>query len=134
VAAEAATHYQGFTDHPFPSCYVCGPLRPDGLKIFPGKMADGRTAAPWVVPDDVVAPTIWAALDCPGGWAAITAEHKYVLGRITAYLGELPKPGDTCVVTGQCTRVVRRKANVRSAVYASDGTLVGRAEAIWIMI
>ncbi|MEV4624044.1 hypothetical protein AB0J74_35700, partial [Asanoa sp. NPDC049573] len=28
------------TDHPFPTCYVCGPERADGLRIFPGPVGD----------------------------------------------------------------------------------------------
>ncbi|MEV4624150.1 hypothetical protein AB0J74_36235, partial [Asanoa sp. NPDC049573] len=39
-AVEAAQGYAGFTDHPFPTCYVCGPERADGLRIFPGPVGD----------------------------------------------------------------------------------------------
>ena len=48
-ASAAARGYAGFADHPFPTCYVCGPERHDGLRIFPGPLAEGRTAAPWLV-------------------------------------------------------------------------------------
>ena len=39
-AAEAS--YAGLTSHPFPTCFACGPGRAegDGLRIFPGRVAD----------------------------------------------------------------------------------------------
>src|ERR1700738_4467743 len=55
--------------------------RTDGLRSFPGPIADNTTAAPWTVPDDVSPAVIWAALDCPGGWAVIGAGRPAVLGR-----------------------------------------------------
>ena len=37
---------------------------------FPAGCRTGGTAAPFVVPPDEIAPeTVWAALDCPGGWS-----------------------------------------------------------------
>src|SRR5690606_31023428 len=62
-AVAASRTYPGFTDHPFPTCYVCGPNRTDGLRIFPGLLPGGRTAAGWQVPEDVAEVTVWAALD-----------------------------------------------------------------------
>lgn len=45
TAVEASRTYQGFVRHPFPTCFVCGPQREpdDGLRVFPGRLADGRT-------------------------------------------------------------------------------------------
>lgn len=135
TARAAATRYPGFTDHPFPTCYVCGPRRQpgDGLRIFPGP-AGGGTAAPWLVPADVSAVTMWAALDCPGGWAIVTPGRPYVLGRMTATVEALPGPGAECVVVGQGLGAEGRKAFVRSTVYGPDGTPLARAEAIWIAV
>ena len=65
TAVAAAARYPGLVEHPFPSCYVCGPQRADGLRIFPGRLPDGRTAAPFRAPAQVSAATVWAALDCP---------------------------------------------------------------------
>lgn len=135
-AVAAATAYPGFEEHPFPTCYVCGPRRApgDGLRIFPGPLPDGRTAAPWTVPADVTAVTLWAALDCPGGWAIIGPGRPYVLGQMTARVRQVPPPGGRCVVTGAVGDVEGRKARVRSALYAEDGTLLAQANAIWIAI
>jgi hypothetical protein len=134
LAASAA--YPGMVDHPFPGCYVCGPDRAvgDGLRIFPGPVGDGRTAAPWTVPADVSFETVWAALDCPGGWAVLGQGRVYVLGRIAAAVDALPAPGATCVVVGAGVASQGRKADVRSTVYGPDGRPLATARATWIAI
>jgi hypothetical protein len=133
-AVLAAAEYEGFTEHPFPTCFVCGPERTDGLRIFPGRLSDETTAAPWTVPDDVSPPMVWAALDCPGGWAVITPGRPYVLGRIAARLNRLPVPGDQCVVRGALVWVKGRKALVHSTLYGPDGVELARARATWITL
>ncbi|QSB15709.1 hypothetical protein JQS43_05055 [Natronosporangium hydrolyticum] len=138
-AQAAADAYPGFAHHPFPTCYVCGPRRPehDGLNIFPGRLADGRTAATWRVPPAGVDPvTVWAALDCPGGWAVLSPARPYVLGRIAAQITRLPTPGEQCVVTGATREQVGRKAQVRTALYgAGPGQpLLAHAAATWIAL
>src|SRR5262245_41714362 len=86
-AVEASRGYDGFVDHPFPTCYGCGPAREDGLRIFPGRLADGTTAAAWTAPADVSVPVLWTSLDCSGGWAVVGADRPYVLGRIAVEVG-----------------------------------------------
>jgi hypothetical protein len=122
----------GFGHHPFPTCYVCGPDRPDGLRIFSGSLPDGRTAAPWVVPGEVDQRVLWAALDCPGGWAALGHGRTYVLGRIAVTAEALPEPGSPCVVMGRATEFSGRKAMVLSTVYGPDGAPLATARATWI--
>lgn len=135
-ALAASTGYPGFTDHPFPTCYVCGPERraDDGLRIFPGVLPDGRTAAPWTVPADVSPTTVWAALDCPGGWSIIAPGRPYVLGRMAARVEAVPEPGARCVVVGAVAQVEGRKAQVRSALYGPDSSLLAQALSTWIAI
>jgi hypothetical protein len=133
-AAVVSKTYPGFTDHPFPTCYVCGPDRPDGLRLFPGVLPDGRTAAPWLVPDDVRAETMWAALDCPGGWAALHTGRIFVLGRIATRVDALPAPGAACVVVGRADGMDGRKAFTRSTVYGPDGSPLATARATWIEV
>ncbi|MEV6814442.1 hypothetical protein [Micromonospora sp. NPDC051296] len=134
TARAASAAYPGLVDHPFPGCYVCGPQRTDGLRIFPGRLPDGRTAAPVRAPEQVSAATVWAALDCPGGWAVIAAGRPYLLGRIAALVEALPRPGDECVVTGAVVGIEGRKAQVRTSLYGPDGALLGRARATWIAV
>lgn len=132
-AVEASRSYAGFADHPFPSCYVCGPERADGLRIFPGPVAGG-VAAPFLVPATVDRETVWAALDCPGGWSVISPGRPYVLGRMAAVVSALPAPGDECVVVGTREELDGRKAAVRTALYSPDGGLLAHARATWIAI
>lgn len=136
VAATAAAAYQGFVDHPFPRCFVCGTDRPegDGLRIFPGQTATGRTAAPWRVPADTDPVTVWAALDCPGGWAIAGPGRPYVLGRMAAVVDALPAAGSDCVLVGGVVATEGRKEFVQTALYAADGGLLAHARATWIAI
>jgi hypothetical protein len=135
-AVVASRAYPGFVDHPFPTCYVCGPDRPpgDGLRIFAGPLPDGRMAAPWTVPADVSVETMWAALDCPGGWSALQTGRVYLLGRIAAAVEALPAPGATCVVVGAAAALAGRKAMVNSSVYSPDGARLATARATWIAV
>jgi len=133
-AAQASAGYSGFAEHPFPTCYVCGPERADGLRIFPGALEDGTTAAPWTVPDDVTAPVVWAALDCPGGWAVIQSGRPWVLGRIAARVTRVPAPGERCVVRGALAETEGRKALVHTTLYDGSGDELARARATWIAI
>ncbi|MFB9235365.1 hypothetical protein ACFFWC_07405 [Plantactinospora siamensis] len=134
TAGAAAANYPGFVEHPFPTCYVCGPERPDGLRIFPGRLPDGRTAAPFVVPADAGPATVWAALDCPGGWAVLAPGRPYVLGRMAAVVERVPAPGDECVAIGAAVEAQGRKALVRSTVYGPAGERLGYARATWIAV
>jgi hypothetical protein len=144
--AEAMTvsqTYLGLAGHPFPTCFVCGPQRPpgDGLRLFPGRLPDGRTASPWIVPEAVEPALMWAALDCPGGWAIPEmgaagggVNRPYVLGRIAARVDALPAAADGCVVMGAFLGQEGRKADVISTVYGPDGTVLALARATWIAL
>jgi hypothetical protein len=134
AAIDASAAYPGFADHPFPTCYVCGPQRDDGMAIYPGPLPDGRTAAPWTVAQDVSTVSMWAALDCPGGWSVLGPGRPYVLGRMAVWIDALPRPGDACVVMGRHTGGEGRKADVLSTVYGPDGTPLATARATWIAI
>ena len=79
-SAIAAKAYPGFEEHPFPTCFGCGHERAegDGLRIFSGPVTGSEVlAAPWIPDASLAGQTgkvrnefLWAALDCPGGWAA----------------------------------------------------------------
>ncbi|QGG42434.1 hypothetical protein [Aeromicrobium yanjiei] len=145
-AAEATTGlaaYPGFDHHPFDRCFTCGTARGDGdgLRLFTGPFAEGRTAGPWV-PDAAFAaedglldvPTTWAALDCPGGWAADFTRQTMVLGRMTAEVLRRPRAGESLIATGELFGTSGRKFFTGTALYALDGELLGRAEQVWIQI
>jgi hypothetical protein len=133
-ALAVADTYPGLVAHPFPTCYVCGPKRDDGLRIFPGRLPDGRTAATWIVPEDISPMLVFAALDCPGGWSVGIEERPYVLGRMTARVDALPTPGDACVIMGVTVETKGRKAQVLSTMYGPDGAVLAAARAIWVAL
>lgn len=133
-AVAASRSYPGFANHPFPTCFVCGPLRSDGLRLFPGRLPDGRVAAPFAVPDDISEVMVWACLDCPGGWAVPLEARPYVLGRIAVRVNGVPAPGDRCVVTGVMTSENGRKAYAGTTLYSSAGQVLAIARATWIAL
>ena len=134
-AAEASRHYRGFDKHPFPGCFSCGPERAkgDGLRIFPGRLPDGRVAAVWHA-HEVDVPITWAALDCVGGWSSDIDERPMVLGQITAEVLRLPEVGGSYVVVGTEIEVDGRKTRTRSELYDAEGDLLAHADHIWIEV
>lgn len=87
-------------EHPFPTCFVCGPGRTDGLGLTPRSYGP-LVAVPWR-PDAVTRERVWAALDCPGAFAVNPefARGACVLGRLAVHIEELPQPDEELVVVG----------------------------------
>ena len=146
-AKEASRSYLGFRQHIFPTCLVCGPQRTegDGLRIFPGPVP-GRdiVAAPWTPDaslageDSTVRPEfVWAALDCPSGWAVFgdpSQGRPAVLGRLAARLIAPVQPSDRCVVIGWPLGEDGRKLYSGTALFSHDGELRAVARATWVRI
>lgn len=136
-AAEAEKTYPGLVNHPFPQCFVCGTERAgDGLALRPGRITDGVSACTWTVADDVAERPefVWAALDCPGGWAAPIEGRPMVLGTITAQVLSVPRPGERCVVMGRVTGSRGRKVYTETSVYGEGQRHLGRAAATWVVL
>lgn len=146
VARAVAERYVGLTNHPWPSCVVCSPARAagDGFRIFPGPVADGsrRVAAVWT-PDaslavgrsDAVAPeAVWAALDCPTGWAWPIPEEPAVLASFAVDLVALPRVGEDHVVVAAPDAAQGRRRSARSTLYDRRGRVLGRARAVWVVV
>jgi hypothetical protein len=133
-ALAASPGYRGLRAHPFPTCFVCGPARDDGLRLFPGPLPDGRTATPWRVPKEIAPEIVWAALDCPGGWSVPLEARPYVLGRLVARVHELPAPGDECVVMGRMVGEEGRKAYARTTLFSPSGAVLAHAHATWVAV
>jgi hypothetical protein len=138
VAVAAGDRYEGDVDHPFPTCFACGTGREpgDGLRLRPGRVegGDGAYAAAWTPGDDVDVETVWAALDCPGGWSSGFAGRPMVLGTVTAVVDELPEPGVPHVVMAWQRGAEGRKTFSGTSLHAPDGRVLGRAEATWISV
>ena len=92
-AAEASPRYAGFVHHAYNTCFVCGPAREDGLRVYAGPVEGrpGLVASPWTPAEDVRPELVWAALDCPSGWAVDDFQREGVLlGRMAAEIELLP--------------------------------------------
>lgn len=148
--AEAASKKShAFHDHPFPTCFVCGPERGvgDGLRIFPGEFIErgsGRKilAAAWVpdvslpnrdgVLDDTM---IWAALDCPTGFAGGFPElGTLVTGRLAVKPVAPVRVGDQCVLAAWSTGVEGRKHFASAVLLGGDGSMRAQAKAVWVKL
>lgn len=135
AAVEATRSYTSI--EMFASCFVCGSGRADGLRIEPGRIDANRVAAPWV-PDATVPlgpPLLWAAMDCPGGWALPgMLERPALLGSMTATVHGVPRVDERCVVVGEFHGEQGRKCWASTAVYGADERLLGQAEQVWIRL
>jgi hypothetical protein len=142
--------------HPLPTCFVCGPARVDGdgLRIIPRPLRScpgchiGTLAAPWVpysnlASEDgaVASEFVWAALDCPTGFAGVGAQHlgitgaeTILLGRMSARIESRPYPGDRCIIVAWPTGRDGRKLFANSALLSSDGRLLAAAQATWLLV
>jgi hypothetical protein len=137
--AEAA--YRGLTDHPFPTCFVCGPANSRGLQLKPGPVGDGRTACTWKPAADLARHDglvdeifLWSALDCPGGWTIDLEGRPSVLGQLTACVDARPRAGEECVALGRYLGEDGRKTFTASTLYDADGRVLARARHTWITV
>jgi hypothetical protein len=133
--AEAASkRYAGFAHTACPTCFVCGPARDDGLGIFAGPVEgrDGVVAAQWT-PGPLRPEIVWAALDCPGGWAVDDFQREGVLlGRMGAAIAAIPPVGEPSVVIGWRIGEDGRKRFAGSALFSAEGDLLAAARSTWI--
>lgn len=135
AARGAAAQYDGRTAHPFPGCFVCGTDRepPDGLGLRPGPVGERHVAAAWTPADDDPA-MVWAALDCPGGWASGVAGRPMVLGRMALRSIAPVEPGHPHVVQGWVTGEDGRKMFTGTCLYDDAGRLLALAQATWLVV
>lgn len=129
---------------PFGTCFVCGHDRehPDGLCIH-AHTVEGHSdlvAARWALSEDFadedgnVRPEIlWSALDCPGYFACAPGEAA-LLGRLTAETTAPLKACGEAIVLGWDLGGEGRKRRCGTAVFAPDGTLVAKADGLWIIV
>jgi hypothetical protein len=150
-STNAAKAYPGFETHPFPTCFGCGHERTegDGLRIFSGPVIGSEVmAAPWLPDASLAGKTgrvrtefLWAALDCPAGWAAINLKNALypdipyiLLGRFVAEVKEGLEPGQNCVTIGWPIGNDGRKIFSGSAIFSESGELLAAGKGTWITI
>ncbi|MEV0764244.1 hypothetical protein [Nocardia sp. NPDC050435] len=132
-------------ERPRTDCYGCGAecAPGQGMRLFTSKLpgsdliAGAWTPDPLLAGPDGVLPTeqVWALLDCPGGWAAMTM-HGMRAGAVTAALtGTRLRPisvGADYVSYAWAAHRDGRKYTVGVAVATPEGELCALAEALWI--
>lgn len=142
AAREGVKHFPFYDNHRLPECFVCGSHRetPDALCLYTGPYdGSGVVAAPWAPAADfadengkVSTEIIWAALDCPGFFGLQQNDLTALLGKMTAQVKAAPKAGEECVVIGWRIGGEGRKHYAGSALYDSDGKLLGKSRQVWI--
>ena len=146
-AAEGFSTYLNEETHPFPTCFVCGPLRDacDGLRIFPGPVESHPMFACTWTPDEslvgadglVPCEVVWAALDCPTSAPGMNSPGPdgtvlpIVLARLAVDVRAPVDPGLEHVITSWEIARDGRKREAGAALYAR-GELVALARALWI--
>lgn len=129
--------------HPFPTCFVCGPKRKahDGLEIFPAAIHERLYAATWLPAAEfgnsqqMLRPEfLWAAMDCPTGFASgFPVAGKLVTGRL-AVKQLLPiKVGERCLLLSWPLRVEGRKHFSAACLYQNQKPCA-IARATWIRL
>jgi hypothetical protein len=145
AAVDAATRYACYENHVFPTCFVCGPGRPDhdGLEIYAGPDQQGtvfaspfRPAADLLDANGMLRPEIcWAALDCPGYFACMGSDVRpAVLGELQADLLHPVPGGQPLVAFAWSLGAEGRKLHAGSALADRRGRLLARAYATWILL
>lgn len=156
-ASARRAHYAGLDESIFPTCFVCGIAREDGdgLRIHAGRdpqaeavrgdlggQPSGHVACDWTPHSSfcgeggtVPAHLIWAALDCPSGWAFLSdGDEIALLGEFSAHIQEALHCGLAYIVAGWEVSRERRKRLTGSAIYALDGRPLAWARATWIVV
>jgi hypothetical protein len=142
-AAQEAGREQWATGHPFPTCVVCGPARPDGFGIVPAALPGrnglfGATWTPGAANDDgqglVRTELVWAALDCPTSApvANFGDGPAMVLASLTARLGCPLRVGEPHSILSWALGEDGRKHWSAAALYDSNGILTCASRALWI--
>ncbi len=139
---------RAFETHPFPRCFVCGPERPtpDGLAIWPERLAEGWVGAEWTVAASLVDDAgavrpefIWAALDCASSFALLEpteaqAFEPMVLGTLVARVSGCLRAGEIARVGAWSEGFSGRRGVGGTAVWGGDGRLIGVARATWVSL
>jgi hypothetical protein len=142
AALAAVSNYEGFQEHAYSDCFVCGPVRQrgDGMRVFAAPIPGmDLVAAAWI-PDrslcdadgKVLPEYMWAARDCPGFFATGAAIRGPLLGTYAARIDRCVHLDAPCVVIGWALKHEGRKHVVGTAIFDNFGELCGRALATWV--
>lgn len=128
-------------EHPQPLCFACGPLSPSrqALRLHPRGVDNDWSIATWTPgreicggSDHVIAPFVWATLDCTGGRAVEADDRLRVLQRMSATVDELPVLGAEYVLLAHSESTVGRLTTVHATLETAEGTCIAAARSVWI--
>ena len=138
--AAAATSPFLRDDHPFPTCFACGPERAegDGLRLFAGPVP-GRDiwAAAWTpaaefgAGGEVDPLFVWTALDCPSSAPAMGC-GTIVLASLAAELRAPVAVGEPHVIGSWLIERDGRKCWSGVALWDARGAVCAAARALWV--
>jgi len=142
AAAISTMKEEDFPYHYALNCFVCGRKRAvgDGLRIFPGPVKGENYVAGTWIPDSSLSDEagyikneiLWAALDCPGGWAIVHEKNRAViLGRLAVQILGKIRPGEECIALGWTLSEEGKKFHSGSAIYSARGQLYAKGKATW---
>ena len=125
--------------HPFPTCFACGPRRPegDGLRLFAGPVADREVfAAAWIPAAEFGEATVeplfvWAALDCPSS-APTMSGKTIVLASLAAALRRPVAIGEPHVIGSWRISDDGRKHWNGVVLWDAEGGVCAVGRALWI--
>jgi len=140
-ARAATAQFVPPADGAFDHCFVCGRARLDGFGVLLGRVeGTDLVAAPWTPPawsadaDGTVLPEfVWAALDCPGYFAAFGVDLE--LAFLARQQSELLAPihaGVEYVAVGRPLGRDRRKGFAATAILDSRGAVLAHSEQLLI--
>src|ERR1041385_1616694 len=148
ISMEAATEASSASPaldprHPFSTCFVCGPKRDagDGLRIFPAPVNGNLHAAAWLpatefgnATGDLNPEFLWAAMDCPTGFAAgFPVVGTLVTGRLAVKQLEPIRVNARCLLLSWPTGVEGRKHFSAACLYQNEKPRA-IARATWIRL
>lgn len=134
---------KALAEHPFPSCYVCGPDRDDedALHLWAIRVPGSDVFAAPYVPNAIGTQFehVWGALDCPSSGPMMMAEAPFpspsVLGRIAAVVHRVPVAAERHVVHSWRIAVDGRKMHSGSALIEDrSGEIIAAARATWVQL
>jgi len=136
--AEAAS--RGYPGQVVPAeygtCFSCGWLRDDGLRIHPGPVRPGVVACVWHPRGRVAEEWVWSALDCVTGWAWPLGETLLVTGRLTGGLlvDEPLDPAGPYIAVGAQLQQEGRKHISAAALFTPGGLPVAAIRGTWLQL
>lgn len=124
-------------------CFSCG-MGPESFRVHAGRVRGGLFATPYTPPPWTAGPEgtvsdrfLWAALDCAAGWTVSLdgPTTPAVTGWLAAEIATAVAPGTPLVVVAAAEDGwTGRKRMASSAAYTGDGTLVAKADSLWIAV